>query len=207
MPEIKDYKYKMFTERKLKKDDYVVSEELKDIPERQELNRKMQEILSAKGLVFFLLKNKKVNGVILLDHTEIDPSAYGIEIDSGKDKADEKETKIYAYETKEIYLNDDLKNRQDLVMKDLLSEIKEFIYSYGKNEVKAIKCGDHMIAERSKRTKFSISTCMLLGICAGTLLQFILSLKIYVGSISILVGMMAGMIIGYLIREKTDSWK
>ncbi|MCR5774964.1 MAG: hypothetical protein K6G42_07760 [Lachnospiraceae bacterium] len=206
MPDIKDYKYKMLSDRKLKKDDYVVSEELKDLPERQELNRKMQETLSAEGLVFFLTKDSKVNGVILLDHNEVDPSAYGIETDSGKDKAEEKESKIYAYETREIYLNDDLKNRQDLVMKDLLSEIKEFIYSYEKKEVKVIKCGDHMIAERSKRTKYTIATCMLLGICAGALVNFIPGLNSYMG-ISILLGMMAGMIIGLLVREKTDSWK
>ncbi len=205
MPEIKDYKYKMLSARKLKKDNYVLSEELKDIPERQELNRRMQEILSAEGLVFFLLKDKKVNGVILLDHIEVDPSAYGIEIDSGKDKAEEKETKIYAYETKEIYLNDDLKNRQDTVMKDLLSEIKEFVYTYSKYEVKVIKCGDQMIAEKSKRTKFSIATCMMLGICAGALVSVIPGVNLFFGS-SILVGTMAGLIIGYLVREKTDSW-
>jgi len=97
MPELKEYKYRMFSERKLKKDNYIISEELKDIPERQELNRKMQEALSAKGLVFFLTKEKKVNGVIIADMVEVDPSEYGIETASGKDEDEKKEAKTHLF--------------------------------------------------------------------------------------------------------------
>ncbi|MCR5666204.1 MAG: hypothetical protein K6G01_05190 [Eubacterium sp.] len=200
MQEIKEYKYKLLSKRKLKKDNYVLSEELKDLPQRQELNTKMQQTLSANGLIFLLTKRGIVNGIIFIDKIEVNPLEYGIDYISGEG------TKTYAYETREFYLNDDLKNRQDIMMQDLTKQIKEIVFQT-EADVHVIKCDNHVIVEKSKRIKNLFPTCIVIGMLAGALASFIPAFENSFLAIDAGTGLVIGLIVALLIRQKTDSWE
>ncbi len=172
MPEIKDYKYEEITEKKIKKDDYTLSDNIPGIPERSELNQKMSDILSQKGIVFFITKDKVVNGIVTLFYDSVDAAVYNLDKIVKKDEKSDGNAKVNIYETKDIYLSEDLKSQENVVMKDLTEEVKEHITSYT-IDVRVIKCGDVVIVDRSKEGVSIIVTCMVFGLILGTVLGFV----------------------------------
>ncbi len=207
MAEIKDYKFLIINEKEIDKDKYTLSEGFKEVPERAELNTRMKEILSDKGIVYFISKNNEVSGIVLIGCDKAEASEYGLEEVIRKQKGkkpDDNDLTVNVFDVKETYLSDDLKEQKDDLTKYIVENVKKHIDDYTL-EVRVIKCGDFVTVDRTAEGAGMIIICFIIGmIIGGALGNFIPMLSYGSGAV---LGMVIGGLAGYVIRSNVSTWK
>lgn len=226
MSDLRGFNYSNVTLRKVKKNEFVLSQELEQQVSRDELKRKICSVLNNNGKVYFISKKKVVCGVAIIRYEkhlaselELEEGAKNEAKDMGttmiegaiylentlqekfgtkksKKKYTERKQTANAYILDVLYLTEELKSRDKIIMYDLIDELKE---AAAMNDlcVKVIIWGDTIVADKtvgkiggSESSAISIGIC--LGICLGA------SLGTIFGNISlgICIGISVGCAIG-----------
>ncbi|MCR5603226.1 MAG: hypothetical protein K6G27_05925 [Lachnospiraceae bacterium] len=213
MSELKGYKYKRISLKKIDNDKYPIAADLKGIPEKEELKEKLKAVLSNNGLVYYIIRDKEVHGIISAEYTQVDAAEYGLENVVGDDSktGDTSNPTVNAFVSKDIYLSDDLKNNENTVMQEAVKEIEQYVGAIVSDEsgthtvrARVIKCGDVLLKYKGKKGKPSILIPMAIGYVIGLLIDIIFPGLIYeTRLVTPLMGMMMGMFIGMAINSNS----
>jgi len=196
MADLKGYGYKSVSNAILRKNNYVLNEELVHLLDREGLNMRIHKSVSEGGKAYFVMKKKEVCGIIVIDYKKyyasdfvadenneikksigdkMMESAVRIEDNSAaifgqknKAKEDEKKKLAFAYELSELYLTDDLKSKEKIVMYDIMDILKEAA-AFNDSGVKVIIWGETIVADKTlgKVGSNAMSIGVSLGMCLG----------------------------------------
>jgi len=217
MSDLRGFNYSNVSLRKIQKDKYILSKELELQISRTELKKKMVAVLDNNGKVYFICKKKEVCGVVVVRYEKHFASEFEFEGKSSETKdmgtvmiegaihvedvlqdklGTEKSKKKYAeqkqtanaYVLEGLYLTEELKAKDKIIMFDIIDELKE-VAAMNDLCVKVIIWGDTIVADKTigkiggnESSAISIGVC--LGMCFGAMFGTIsgnLSLGICIG--------------------------
>lgn len=192
MSHMRGYDYSDVPLKKIQKDKFILSSEIEAQVTRNELKNQIEKVLSNNGRVYFISRKKEVCGVVIIKYEKHLASDFELETEKKDERQDEKSMTANAYVLESLYLNEDLKSKDMIIMKDLLEELKEAA-AFHDLGVKVIIWKETIIADKTigKTSESAIAIGMCLGMSVGMMFGVVFD--------NIGIGMCLGMSIGMLL--------